>query len=125
MMIETAMTKMLSFTAMLCATVLLSACAQTGKEVAVQKTSGNHEACLKEYTALKNLNPAEFEIYKQQFQKLDESYFVYKKEGDMMNKDSKEMLALELSDKKTLICARIKSAVFKDISKRARMINDI
>ncbi len=43
----------------------------------------------------------------------------------MMNKDSKEMLALELSDKKTLICARVKSAVFKDVTKRARMINDI
>ncbi|QLK63598.1 hypothetical protein GE278_22715 (plasmid) [Enterobacteriaceae bacterium Kacie_13] len=119
------MTKILSCTAMLCAIVLLSACAQPGKEAAVQNTAGNNDACLKEYTALKSLNPAEFDIYKHQFQKLNESYSVFKKEGDMMNKDSKEMLVMELNDKKTLICARVKSAVFKDITKRARMINDI
>ena len=125
MMIESTMTKMFSSTAMLCATVLLSACAQPGKEAAVQNTSGNNDACLKEYTALKKLNPEEFKIYEQQFKKLNESFYIFKKEGDMMNKDSKEMLALELSDKKTLICARVKSAVFKDVTKRARMINDI
>ncbi|RJT10738.1 hypothetical protein [Rahnella inusitata] len=74
---------------------------------------------------MKKLNPEEFKIYEQQFKKLNESFYIFKKEGDMMNKDSKEMLALELSDKKTLICARVKSAVFKDVTKRARMINDI
>jgi len=71
------------------------------------------------------LDKKAFEVYREQFNKLNQAYAVYKTNESMISKDSREMFAVELKDKKTLICARVKSAVFNNMNLRSQALNDI
>ena len=107
------------------AAAFLTGCAQPTARTAEQDPSALNNRCYTEFKALQTLDKQAFSVYKQQFSQLNDAYAVYKTNASLINKDSKEMFALELKDKQTLICARVKSAVFNNMNQRSQMLNDI
>lgn len=120
------MNKHFAWMSVVVAAAFLSGCAQqqTVKN-AEQDQSALNSRCYTEFKALQTLDKNAFNVYKQQFNQLNEAYAVYKTNASLINKDSKEIFALELKDKQTLICARVKSAVFNNMNQRSQMLNDI
>jgi len=108
------------------AATFLAGCAQPSMvKNAEQDPSESNSRCYNEFKALQALDTQAFEVYRGQFKKLNQAYAVYKTNESMISKDSKEMFSIELKDKKTLICARVKSAVFNNMNQRSQALNDI
>lgn len=81
--------------------------------------------CINEFKALQRLSPNDFAIYQAQFTQLTNAYDVYRKNDGAINKDSQEILNIELQSKLKMICARVKGAVFKNMDERSQEINKI
>lgn len=119
------MNKPFAWMSVFVAAAFLSGCAQPTVKNTEQDQSALNTRCYSEFRALQTLDKQAFNVYKQQFSQLNDAYAVYKTNALLINKDSKEMFALELKDKQTLICARVKSAVFNNMNQRSQMLNDI
>lgn len=107
---------------------LLAGCSAPNTLPAKKETSPNtskQNICLNEFKALQHLSKSDYEVYQQQFNQLNKTYDVYKNNKEVINKDSKEILNIELNAKLTLICARVKNAVFINMDKRSQEINNI
>ncbi|WP_229905980.1 hypothetical protein [Rahnella laticis] len=81
--------------------------------------------CINEFKALQRLSPSDFAVYQAQFTQLTNAYDVYRTNGGTINKDSQEILNIELQSKLKMICARVKGAVFKNMDERSQEINKI
>lgn len=81
--------------------------------------------CINEFKALQRLSPNDFAIYQTQFTQLTNAYDVYRRNNGSINKDSQEILNIELQSKIKMICARVKGAVFKNMDERSQELNKI
>lgn len=85
----------------------------------------SEQSCINEFKALRNIDPVAYNVYQAQFSTLNATYDVYRKNEAQINKDSKEILGIELNNKLKLICARVKGASFKSMEKRSVEINNL
>lgn len=81
--------------------------------------------CANEFTALNRIDPETYNFYLGQFNELNKAYQIYKQNAGMLNKDARDMLGMELDSKLKLVCARVKSANFQNMTKRAQDINKL
>lgn len=104
-------------------------CISTGcstKSALVQRPDKpGSNACLSEFTALKSLDKASYDLYSKQFAEINKSYATYKSQGDKLNKDAKEILGLEIDSKLQLICARVKNSAFRSMQDRSLELNKL
>ncbi|GJL36972.1 hypothetical protein TUM17576_37920 [Enterobacter hormaechei] len=77
------------------------------------------------FTALKSLDNASFKKFQHQFSVINNNYAIYKKNQALIEGDSAEIIKLELNDKVDIVCARVRSAVFANMSKRANELNKL
>lgn len=106
----------------------LTACNSINNKSVIAKNDTiveKNASCMNEFAALQHIDPENYQYYLTQFKELNDAYQVYKQNANLMNKDAKEMLGLELDNKLQLVCARIKSAGFQNMTKRAQDINKI
>lgn len=103
----------------------LIGCATPKAGIKGNVANASEQSCINEFKALKNIDPASYEIYQQQFSKVNQAYEVYRTNSLNINKDSKDILGMELSNKIKLICARVKDASFKNMEKRSQEINNL
>lgn len=103
----------------------LLGCTAPKSEIKGKVASASEQSCINEFKALKNIDPASYEIYQQQFSKVNQAYEVYRTNSLNVNKDSKEILGMQLNNKLKLICARVKDASFKNMEKRSQEINSL
>lgn len=81
--------------------------------------------CYQMFTALKSLDNASFKKYQQQFSVINNNYAIYKKNQSLIDGNSAEIIKLELNDKVDIVCARVRSAVFANMSRRANELNKL
>lgn len=110
---------------MISASVLLSGCANVSKGTQSGNIAENRTECLNEFKTLSQIDPPTFTLYQGQFAKLNDAYDVYKKNGGQINKDARDMLGMELDAKLNVVCARVKSATFQNMAKRAKEIDSL
>lgn len=105
----------------------LTGCTSRNHNTASAETTlaDSSAACLNEFNGLKQIAPETYQFYLSQFTELNKSYQVYKQNAGMMNKDAKEVLGMELDSKLKLICARVQSAAFQNMAKRAQDVNKL
>lgn len=110
----------------------LSGCSQSmhKKSAPVPTPVGNtiaeqNNACANEFEALNRVSPETYNFYLGQFNELNNAYQIYKQNAAMVNKDARDTLGMELDSKLKLICARVKSATFQNMTKRAQDINKL
>jgi len=77
------------------------------------------------FTALKSLDNPTFKKYQQQFSVINNNYEVYKKNQSLIDGNSAEIIRLELNNKVDVVCARVRSAVFTSMAKRANELNKL
>ncbi|WP_105458952.1 hypothetical protein, partial [Escherichia coli] len=49
--------------------------------------------CSRSFSLLQKLNTDKFSMYRNQFDEINDAYYFYKRNFDLMNKDSKELMA--------------------------------
>lgn len=81
--------------------------------------------CYQMFTALKSLDNASFKKYQQQFSIINNNYAIYKKNQSLIDGNSSEIIRLELNNKVDIVCARVRSAVFANMSRRANELNKL
>lgn len=120
------MKRILSIALMVSLSQLTGCVSSKNKMVSAETTiADNSSACMNEFNALKQVAPETYQYYLSQFTEVNKSYQVYKQNAGMMNKDAKEVLGMELDSKIKLICARVQSAAFQNMAKRAQDVNKI
>lgn len=105
--------------------VLLSGCAGSSSVTKTGNIAENKAECLNEFKTLSRIDPPSFAYYQSQFATLNDAYAVYKKNAGQMNKDARDMLGMELDAKLKVVCARVKSATFQNMDKRAKDLNSL
>jgi hypothetical protein len=103
----------------------LMGCATPKTGIKGSVANASEQSCVNEFKALKNIDPTSYDIYQQQFSKVNQAYEVYRTNSPNINKDSKDILGMELNNKIKLICARVKDASFKNMEKRSQEINKL
>ena len=81
--------------------------------------------CYQMFTALQSLDNLTFKKYQQQFSVINNNYEVYKKNQSLIDGNSAEIIKLELNNKVDVVCARVRSAVFTSMAKRANELNKL
>ncbi|SCC30173.1 hypothetical protein GA0061071_11236 [Kosakonia oryzendophytica] len=119
----------ISLSLVLCLSMCLSltACVKSKPPAVVQDAPQKQQAqkCYDLLTALKGLDNATFQIYQQQFSTINKSYEVYKRNEKNIDKNSAEIMKLEIDNKINVVCSRVRSAVFTDMSRRANELNQL
>lgn len=108
-------------------TCLLAGCAkprQVGTAQVAQEKKKELQ-CYQMFTALKSLDNPTFKKYQQQFSVINNNYEVYKKNQSLIDGNSAEIIRLELNNKVDVVCARVRSAVFTSMAKRANELNKL
>lgn len=90
-----------------------------------QQGKGNELQCYQMFTALQSLDRNTFKTYQKQFSVINSSYEVYKKNQTLIDNNSSEIIRLELNNKIDVVCARVRSAVFASMAKRANELNKL
>ena len=83
------------------------------------------QQCYELLTALKGLDNSAFETYKQQFNTINKSYEVYKRNRPIIDKNSAEIMKTEIDSKIEVVCSRVRSAVFTNMSSRANALKQL
>lgn len=90
-----------------------------------QQVKGKELQCYQMFTALQSLDKATFKTYQQQFSIINTNYEIYKKNQSLIDTNSAEIIGLELNNKIDVVCARVRSAVFASMAKRANELNKL
>lgn len=93
------------------------------KDTTAPKTDSSQ--CQDNFTLLEKLNPSAHAKYQDQFKKIHNSYSYYQKHRDLLESDPAELMNLTLKDKLNLICERVKSQTFIELSQRMKVISAI
>lgn len=107
--------------------LLLVGCSGTRTSESLSSTSGKQKEtqCYQMFTSLKSLDNASFKKFQHQFSIINNNYAIYKKNKSLIDSNSAEIIKLELNDKVDIVCARVRSAVFASMSKRANELNKL
>lgn len=92
---------------------------------AVTKTLTPRAQCVNNFELLKGLNESKYEEFKKQFDQLNASYMYYAANNNILDRDPKEVIPLELDGKLNTVCTRVKNEVYLEVQKRMNKINDI
>lgn len=107
--------------------LLLVGCSGTKTPEPLPLTLGKQKEtqCYQMFTALKLLDNASFKKFQHQFSVINNNYAIYKKNQSFIEGNSAEIIKLELNDKVDVVCARVRSAVFANMSKRENELNKL
>ncbi|AGN85399.1 hypothetical protein BK797_17405 [Kosakonia sacchari] len=83
------------------------------------------QQCYEWLTALKGLDKSAFQTYTQQFKTINNSYEVYKKNQPIIDKNAAEIMKTEIDNKVEVVCSRVRSAVFANMSSRANTLKQL
>ena len=64
-------------------------------------------------------------MYRNQFDEINDAYYFYKRNYELMNKDSRELMASILDSKLDAVCARVDNASFLGIYGKMKKIMDL
>lgn len=81
--------------------------------------------CSKRFALLQKLNAEKFSNYRYQFEEINDAYFFYKRNSELMNKDSKELMASVLDSKLDMVCTRVDYASFVGIFGKLKKVMDL
>lgn len=111
----------------LCIVLLLSGCTKStfSRTTPGTQQKPGEQQCYQMFSALKTLDNASFKRFQQQFSIINHNYEVYKKNQALIDNDSAEIIKLELNEKVDVVCARVRSAVFASMAKRASDLNKL
>lgn len=90
-----------------------------------QQGKGKELQCYQMFSALQSLDAGTFKTYQKQFSIINNSYEIYKKNQSLIDSNAAEIISLELNNKIEVVCARVRSAVFTSMSKRANELNKL
>lgn len=116
---------------LLCVSLLLSfaltGCVKSTVPSVVKDSPQKQQAqqCYEWLTALKGLDKSAFQIYTQQFKTINNSYEVYKKNQPIIDKNAAEIMKTEIDNKVEVVCSRVRSAVFANMSSRANTLKQL
>lgn len=110
-----------------CLSFTLTGCVKSTVPSAVKDAPQKQQAqqCYELLTALKDLDNSAFETYQQQFNTINKSYEVYKKNRPIIDKNSAEIMKSEIDSKIEVVCSRVRSAVFTNMSSRANVLKQL
>ncbi|MDF2625741.1 MAG: hypothetical protein K0S62_3512 [Kosakonia cowanii] len=110
-----------------CLSLTLTGCVKSKAPALVQDAPQKQETqqCYELLTALQGLDKRAFETYKQQFTTLNQSYEVYKKNQPIIDNNSAEIMKTEIDNKIEVVCSRVRSAVFVNMSRRANALKQL
>ncbi|WP_141217790.1 MULTISPECIES: hypothetical protein [Bordetella] len=113
--------------AVLSMAMLLSACGAGPSAVTTQKAdkTAREERCYQEFAALRKLDPAAYELYRQQFQTINDGYGVYKDNEPLVDGSSSEVMLTEINKALSLVCVRIKNAVYSNMMNRVDALSTL
>ncbi len=117
----------LSGVAALLATLILTGCntlspARVSEEPEAQN---QEEKCYQEFSALKKLDPASYEKYREQMNAIDENFRIYKSNEALIDSNASEIMLTEVKKMLSLVCVRINSAVYSNMRTRAQSLNKL
>ncbi len=81
--------------------------------------------CAKSFSLLQKINADKFSMYRNQFDEINDAYYFYKRNYELMNKDSRELMASILDSKLDAVCARVDNASFLGIYGKMKKIMDL
>ena len=116
---------------LLCVSLLLpfalTGCVKSTVPSVVKDSPQKQQAqqCYEWLTALKVLDKSSFQIYTQQFKTINNSYEVYKKNQPIIDKNAAEIMKTEIDNKVEVVCSRVRSAVFANMSSRANTLKQL
>ncbi|MCZ3383736.1 MULTISPECIES: hypothetical protein [Enterobacteriaceae] len=116
---------------LLCVSLLLSfaltGCVKSTVPSVVKDSPQKQQAqqCYEWLTALKGLDKSAFQTYTQQFKTINNSYEVYKKNQPIIDKNAAEIMKTEIDNKVEVVCSRVRSAVFANMSSRANTLKQL
>ncbi|RCW98092.1 MULTISPECIES: hypothetical protein [Kosakonia] len=116
---------------LLCVSLLLpfalTGCVKSTVPSVVKDSPQKQQAqqCYEWLTALKGLDKSAFQIYTQQFKTINNSYEVYKKNQPIIDKNAAEIMKTEIDNKVEVVCSRVRSAVFANMSSRANTLKQL
>ncbi|WP_342323850.1 hypothetical protein AAEY27_05235 [Kosakonia sp. BYX6] len=105
----------------------LAGCVKSTVPTVVQDAPQKQQTqqCYELLTALKGLDNSAYETYKQQFNTINQTYEVYKKNQPIIDNNSSEIMKSEIDNKIEVVCSRVRSAVFTDMSRRANTLKQL
>ena len=116
---------------LLCVSLLLpfalTGCVKSTVPSVVKDSPQKQQAqqCYEWLTALKGLDKSAFQIYTQQFKTINNSYEVYKKNQPIIDKNAADIMKTEIDNKVEVVCSRVRSAVFANMSSRANTLKQL
>ncbi|WP_240528452.1 hypothetical protein [Kosakonia sacchari] len=116
---------------LLCVSLLLpfalTGCVKSTVPSVVKDSPQKQQAqqCYEWLTALKGLDKSAFQTYTQQFKTINNSYEVYKKNQPIIDKNAAEIMKTEIDNKVEVVCSRVRSAVFANMSSRANTLKQL
>lgn len=107
--------------------IMLCSCSTSPTALSAHKPDKNprEERCYQEFAALKKLDPAAYETYRQQFQTINEGYGVYKENQPLVDGSSSEVMITEINKALSLVCVRIKNAVYSNMINRVDVLSTL
>jgi len=114
-------------TAVIFIVLSLSGCSSSPSASTAQKPekSNREERCYQEFAALKKLDSAAYEKYRDQFHVINENYDVYKENELLVDGSSSEVMLTEISKTLSLVCMRIKNAVYSNMMNRVDALGNL
>lgn len=82
-------------------------------------------SCYQSITTLKVLDKKSFDVYKKQFDKINELYVVYNKQKSQLDSESAEIIKLEVNNKLMVVCSRVRNAVFNVMNQQASELDKL
>ena len=116
---------------LLCVSLLLpfalTGCVKSTVPSVVKDSPQKQQAqqCYEWLTALKGLDKSAYQIYTQQFKTINNSYEVNKKNQPIIDKNAAEIMKTEIDNKVEVVCSRVRSAVFANMSSRANTLKQL
>lgn len=83
------------------------------------------EKCYQEFAALKNLDIASYEKYREQMNAIDQSFQIYRSNESLIDQNASEIMLTEVKKMLSLVCVRISNAVYSNMKDRARLLNSL
>lgn len=88
------------------------------------KTTGDNR-CADNFSVLQALDVSKFDSYRSQFGVINGDFYFYNKYKNVMDKDAKELMTMELSSKLNLVCARVKNSAYTELQKKMEVISSM
>ncbi|TKV10296.1 hypothetical protein FDX19_11555 [Citrobacter sp. wls619] len=109
----------------ICVCFLMSGCAKKNIPDVVKNPPQGQVSCYQSITTLKVLDKKSFDVYKKQFDKINELYVVYNKQKSQLDSESAEIIKLEVNNKLMVVCSRVRNAVFNVMNQQASELDKL